>query len=150
MSLLLILRNILLTTIISPINFIEQFLIQHCNISVNGFGSVWKWGYPNFLWPATLNQKGHSIITFSQNDQNLVPPPPCLHLFDFGKPPFRERSPVPFQHHHYPIVKSCYFIDSWTPVIISIKMPQKIFPWYECSQYSHKYKSCLLLRLWYE
>ena len=117
MSLLLILRNILLTTIISPINFIEQFLIQHCNISVNGFSSVWKWGYPNFLRPATLNQRGHSIITFSQNDQNLDPPSPLFGLVRFWNPPFCER-PSPFQHHHYPIVKSCYFIDSWTPVII--------------------------------
>ena len=59
----------------------QQFLIQHCNISVNGFGSVWKWGYPNFFRPATLNQRGHSIITFSQNDQNLDPPLHPLVLF---------------------------------------------------------------------
>ena len=126
MSLLLILRNMLLTTIISPINFIEQFLIQHCNISVNGSGSVWNWGYPNFLRPVTLNQKGHSIITFSQNDQNFD------QNFDFGNPPFCERSPpppAPSHRHHYPIVKSCYFIVSWTPVIIST---------YKChKKYSH-------------
>ena len=126
MSLLLILRNMLLTTIISPINFIEQFLIQHCNISVNGSGSVWNWGYPNFLRPVTLNQKGHSIITFSQNDQNFD------QNFDFGNPPFCERSPPPpspSHRHHYPIVKSCYFIVSWTPVIIST---------YKChKKYSH-------------
>ena len=133
MSLLLILRNMLLTTIISPINFIEQSLIQHCNISVNGFSSVWKWGYPNFLRPATLNHRGHSIITFSQNDQNLEPPPPptpppCLHLFDFGGPLFCKRSP--FLHHHYSLAKSWYFIDSWTPVIIKT---------YKChKKYSHE------------
>ena len=34
----------------------DQFLIQHCNISVSWFGSVWKWRYPGFLLPATLNQ----------------------------------------------------------------------------------------------
>ena len=28
-------------------------------------------------------------------------------------------SPPSFHHFHYPIAKSCYFIDSWTPVIIS-------------------------------
>ena len=32
--------------------------------------------------------RGHSVITLSQLDQNLEPtPPPCLPLFDFGKPP---------------------------------------------------------------
>ena len=31
--------------------------------------------------------KGHSIVAFSQNDQNLDPLlPSCLHLFDFGNP----------------------------------------------------------------
>ena len=42
--------------------------------------------------------KGHSIITFSQNDQNLDPLPPCLHLFDFGNPlppPFLPPPPLP-------------------------------------------------------
>ena len=35
----------------------------------------------------------------------------------------------PLQHHHYPIVKLCYFIDSWTHVIIST---------YKChKKYSH-------------
>ena len=30
----------------------------------------------------------YSVITLSQNDQNLEPtPPPCLPEFDFGKPP---------------------------------------------------------------
>ena len=118
----------LLPTVISPINFTEQFLIQHCSISVNSFSSVWKWGYPNFPQAAALNQRGHSVIKFSQNDQNLHPPPPCLQLFDFGNRPFCER-PLPFQHHHYPIGKSCYFIDSYTPVIISS---------YKCyKKYSH-------------
>ena len=129
-SLLLILRNMLLRTIISSINFIEQFLIQHCNISVNGFSSVIQ------------------LLCSDKRTKIWTPPPPYLNLLDFGNPPFCKRF-SPFQYHHYPIVKSCYFIDSWTPVIISIKMPQKIFPWYECSQYSHKYKWCLLLRLRY-
>ena len=109
-SLLLILRNMLLTTIISPINFIEQFLIQHCNISVNGFGSVWKWGYPNFLRPATLNQRGHSIMTFSQNDQNLAPLPLICTCSILVIPPFCELPPPPpFQHHHYTIVKWLFY-----------------------------------------
>ena len=29
--------------------------------------------------------RGHSIITLSQNDQNLGPSLTCLHFFDFGK-----------------------------------------------------------------
>ena len=129
-SLLLILRNMLLTTIISPINFIEQFLIQHCNISVNGFSSVWKWGYPNFLRPATLNQRGHSIITFSQNDQNLdLPPLPLVCTCSILVTLLSAKVPPLFQQYHYPIVKSRYFIDSWTPFIIST---------YKChKKYSH-------------
>ena len=34
----------------------SQQLSVQCSISANGFGFVWKWDYPNFLWPATLNQ----------------------------------------------------------------------------------------------
>ena len=37
--------------------FTEKFTIQYCNISANGFGFVWKWGYPlSFLRLVTLNQ----------------------------------------------------------------------------------------------
>ena len=121
--LLLILRNMLLTAIISPMNFIEQFLIQHCNISVIGFSSVWKWDYLNFLRPTTLNQKGHSIITFSQSDQNLDPLPLVCTCSILVTPLSANVSP--FQHHHYPIVKSCYFTDWWTPVTISTYKCQK-------------------------
>ena len=130
MSLLLILTNILLTTIISPINFYRAVF----NSTLQHF-SQWLWlrnlGYPHFLWPATLSQRGHSIITLSQNDQNLYPPLPCLHLFDFGNTPFCDCSPPPFQPHHYPIVKSCYFVDSWSPVITST------YTDYNHKKYSH-------------
>ena len=65
----------------------------------------------------------HSIIMFSQNDQNMGHPPPFLHLFNFGKSPSCKRSKLyinptpPHQHHHYPPLsktkaKLCYFIDS--------------------------------------
>ena len=42
--------------------------------------SQWLWlplemRFPNFLRPATLNQRGHSIITFSQNVQIWTPFP---------------------------------------------------------------------------
>ena len=50
--------------------------------------------------------RGHSIITLSQNDQNLNHPPPCSHLFDFGHPHSRERSQI------YINSKSCDFIVS--------------------------------------
>ena len=122
-SLLLILRDMLLTTIISPMNLIEQFFIQHCNISVNGFSSVWKWGYPNFLRPTTLNQRGHSIITFSRNDQNLDPLLLVCTCSILVTP--LSANVAPFQHHHYPIVKSCYFTDWRTPVIITTYKCQK-------------------------
>ena len=56
----------------------------------------------------------HSIITLSQNDQNLDPPfPPCSHLFDFGiRPPasvqnFPNPTLIPYKNK-----KSCDFIVS--------------------------------------
>ena len=150
MSLLLILRNILITTIISFINFYGAVF----NSTLQHF-SQWLWLRLEMRL-SKLSSASHTKPKGSFNYYILTkwpksgPPAssPCLHLFDFGNHSFCEFPP--FKHCYYPIVKSCYFIDSWTPVIISIKMPQKIFPWYECSQYSHKYKSCLLLRLWYE
>ena len=41
----------------------------------------------------------HSNITLSQNDQNLGPLAPCLHLFDFGTFPFRERTKLYINPH---------------------------------------------------
>ena len=60
---------------------------------------------------------GHSIITFSQNEQNLNSSlPPCSYLFDFGNPPPCERSklyinhPPPPRHtqshHHQTLTKT--------------------------------------------
>ena len=155
--LLLILRNILITTIISFINFCGAIF----NSTLQQF-SQWLW-LPLEMRLSKLSSASHTKLKGSFNYYVLTkwpksgPPasPPCLHLFDFGNPSFCKLPPpphplpTPFKHCHYPIVKSCYFIDSWTPVIISTKMSQKIFP-YECSQYSHKYKWCLLLRLRYE
>ena len=79
---------------------------------------------------------GHSIITFSQNDQSFGPPPLCLHLPASGNSPFlqtcktlHQPEPPPLYHHHHPhhhyspltktIAQLCYFIDSQTSVIIS-------------------------------
>ena len=76
---------------------------------------------------------GHSVIMFSQNDQNFDPHPPsalvrtCLILLNPAPPSWKHSElyittsfhHLYFHHHHYPIAKSCYFIDSWTPVLIS-------------------------------
>ena len=64
--------------------------------------------------------RDHSIITFSQNDQNLDPPSPLVLTCSILviSPPANVQSftsplsPHSFHHNHYLIAKSCYFIDS--------------------------------------
>ena len=127
MSLLLILRNMLFTTIISPINF---------------YRAVFNSTLPHFSqWlRLCLEMKLSKLSSASRTKPNgsfnyymLTKWP----KFDFPSfffahvrfwwPPFCETPP--FQQYHYPIVKSCYFLDSWTPVIIST---------YKChKKYSH-------------
>ena len=53
-AVLLTLRNILRQLSFQSI-LKEQFSIQHCNISANGFSSFWKWSYPISLWTVTLS-----------------------------------------------------------------------------------------------
>ena len=122
MKLFLILRNILFTTVISPINIYRAVF----NSTLPHF-SQWLWlllemRLFKFLWPATLNQRSNLIIKFSQNDQNMDPL--CL----VCNSPFCESPPPSFQHHYYPIIISCYFVYSWAPVIISTNKCQKNIP----------------------
>ena len=138
MSLLLILRNMLLATIISPINFYRAV-----------FNSTLK-DISQRLWLrlemrlSKLSSASHTKPKGSFNFYVLtkwpkfgpIASPPCLHLFDFGNPSFCELTfpppPHPLQPPTYQTVKSCYFIDSWTNVIIyTYKCRKKIFPWYE-------------------
>ena len=53
------------------------------------------------MFPLLTLNKGHSIITLSQNAQIWTPLPPCSHLFNFGcspppLPPYRR-----YLHHHH-------------------------------------------------
>ena len=44
----------------------EHFSIQHCNIPVNGHGSVWKWGYSMFFAQINIfevNYKNTNVIS---------------------------------------------------------------------------------------
>ena len=70
----------------------------------------------SYLWnngPETSLYRGHLIITLSQNDENLDPPP-SSHLSDFGNPALART----FTNFHQPIPppyknsKSCHFIVS--------------------------------------
>ena len=120
MSLLLMLRNMLITTNVSPINFyraifnstlqyFSQRLWLHLEMSLSKLSSA-----------SHTKPKGsfnYCVLTKWPKFGPLVFPH-CLHLFDFGNSSFCEL-PNHFKHRHYPIVKSSYFIDSWTPVTIS-------------------------------
>ena len=74
------------------------------------------WGTKSLLYGGG-GGGAHSIIVFSQNDQNLDPLPPCSHLFDFGNPlpsnvnfaltPQPPPTPTPYQNN-----KSSSFIGS--------------------------------------
>ena len=56
------------------------------------------------IWTPSLLVRTCSIL--------VILPPPAANVQNFTSPPS-------FHYHDYSIAKSCYFIDSWTPVIIS-------------------------------
>ena len=128
-SLLLILRNMLLTTIISPINFYSAVF----NSTLQHF-SQWLWlrlkmRLSKLSLASHTKPKGPFNYYFLTKWPKFgLPLLPLLCTCSFLVTPLSANF-TPFQHHHYPIVKSCYFIDSWTPVIIST---------YKCNKkYSH-------------
>ena len=112
-------------------------------------------------------RKGGIQLLSSHKMIKIWPPPPLspyLHLFDFGtpllqtfktlhQPPSPPSTPSslpptpPLATHYqnnkfivlfYRYINTCYIT---TPINAT-----KIFSWYECSQCSHEYKRCLLLR----
>ena len=48
------------------------------------FSPLMPKGQPRPSFQISIFVRGHSVITFSQNEQNLDPLRPCSHLFDFG------------------------------------------------------------------
>ena len=86
-----------------------------------------KW--PNFRPP--LPVRTCSIL--------VTPLPRTFKTLRQPRSPYKHTLPPP---QHYPAVtktidKSCYFIDSWTPIMISAyKCDKTMLPWCECSAFS--------------